>query len=110
MLMLPPRGPERIESSNARCAGVSLSSARTATRGGGIFLAGIFFADIFFAGFFAGIRLPLCDGLFRQSSYTYTLFHCDGSHERGASLESLSLDDIKALADIPPPAPLCFLL
>src|SRR6516162_5605202 len=50
MVVLPPRGPERIESSSARWAGASLSSARTGTRGGGIFLA----------GFFAGMGSPLC--------------------------------------------------
>src|SRR2546429_4400653 len=52
MVVLPPRGPERIESSSARCAGVSLSSARMETRGGGIFLTG------FLAGFLAGIGPP----------------------------------------------------
>src|SRR5262249_43216257 len=50
MVVLPPRGPERIESSSARWAGASLSSARTGTRGGGIFLA----------GFLAGMGSPLC--------------------------------------------------
>src|SRR2546430_3537714 len=53
MVVLLPRGPERIESSSARWAGVSLSSARMGTRGGGIFLAG------FLVGFLAGIGLPL---------------------------------------------------
>src|SRR6516165_239630 len=52
MVVLPPRGPERIESSSARWAGVSLSSARTGTRGGGIFLAGLL------AAFLAGIGPP----------------------------------------------------
>src|SRR2546429_799085 len=51
MVVLPPRGPERIESSSARWAGVSLSSARMEPRGG-IFLTG------FLAGFLAGIGPP----------------------------------------------------
>src|SRR6516225_8093255 len=52
MVVLPPRGPERIESSSARWAGVSLSSARMETRGGGIFFAGLL------AGFLAAFGPP----------------------------------------------------
>src|SRR6516164_5976781 len=72
MVVLPPRGPERIESSSARWAGVSLSSARTGTRGGGIFLA----------GFLAGMGPPLCAfaravacGLFEQQRLDDDRYH-----------------------------------
>src|SRR6516165_10696860 len=55
--VLPPRGPERIEASNAPCAGVSSLSVRMGKRGAGIFLAGLF-AD-FVVAFFAGIDFTL---------------------------------------------------
>src|SRR5262252_5522939 len=56
MVVLPPRGPERIESSSARWAGVSLSSPRIGTRGGDIFLADLLAG--FLTGFLAGIGPP----------------------------------------------------
>src|SRR5437763_13685013 len=48
IVVLLPRGPERIDWSSARWAGASWSSLRTGSRGGAIFLA----------DFFAGIGLP----------------------------------------------------
>src|SRR5262245_5312619 len=72
MVVLPPRGPERIESSSARWAGVSLSSARTGTRGGGIFLAG------FLAGMGPLFALSLvlgCAGLFEQQRFDEDWYH-----------------------------------
>jgi LytS/YehU family sensor histidine kinase len=57
MLMLPPRGPERIESRSVRWTAVSLSSARTSTRGVGILAAALLagFLTGFLAGFLAGM-------------------------------------------------------
>src|SRR5262245_60659431 len=50
IVVVLPRGPERIDWSSARCAGASWSSLRMGSRDGGIFLA----------GFLAGMGLPLC--------------------------------------------------
>src|SRR5262245_33072231 len=66
MVVLPPRGPERIESSSARCSALSASSARIGTRGCGILAA--FLAD-FLAVVLAGIGRPLGCGLFGQNPY-----------------------------------------
>src|SRR2546429_3194570 len=70
MVVLLPRGPERIESSSARCAGVRLFSSRMRTRDGGIFLV----------GFFAGIGFP------------FRAFGCAGP-KSPALLEQQRLDD-----------------
>src|SRR5262245_53104192 len=97
MVVLPPRGPERIESSSARCLALSASSARTGTRGWGILAAGRLAG--FFAGFLAGLGV-----LFAVA--------CCGRNptiipSQGAAPES-TRDN--AVENPVPPSPLCFVL